>query len=104
MTDKELIAGLNAQAAYNNWLYVSIGGGKDAKYEQAAADRLEELTEPSKWVEGQRMSLYPRVPYKYGDHYCLKCSGKALYDKFEREEILTDYCPFCGKEMINIEL
>lgn len=101
MTDKELIAGLNAQAAYNNWLYTSIGGGKDAKYERAAADRLEELTEQSEWTEGQNMPQYPKIPYKFGEHYCLKCGEKAPYDKLEREEILTNYCPFCGKEMIN---
>ena len=61
----------------------------------------------AQWVEGDKMSKYPRIPYKPNRHYCSACEKPAVaYERdkdeiYEIEEFLTQRCPECGAHMMN---
>lgn len=58
----------------------------------------EMIVKTGQWVTGDKMTHYPRVPFKVWLHYCTACEHVALSD-WLGEEILTEYCPFCGARM-----
>lgn len=36
-------------------------------------------------------------------HECLRCCGQAMRDMESGQEALTNFCPYCGREMVNAE-
>ena len=44
-----------------------------------------------KWLKGDEMPDYPRVPYKSWETYCSACRSQT--------EMETDFCPNCGADM-----
>ena len=47
-----------------------------------------------KWLAGDKMEGYPRIPYKPWKTYC-SCCGEEAYNG----DTLFDYCPHCGARM-----
>ena len=70
---------------------------------QPTVSNVEDVVE-AKWVIGDKMSNYPRVPYRYNRHYCSACERPAVAhnpDSRDIEEFLTPRCPECGAYMKN---
>lgn len=53
-----------------------------------------------RWVNGNEMPDYPRVPYRPYAMYCSACRGEAYWDA---DYELFDYCPYCGAKMDEVE-
>lgn len=49
-----------------------------------------------KWLAGDRMPDYPRVPYKIYETYCSECRSEGDSD--------YEYCPHCGARMDEDEI
>lgn len=48
-----------------------------------------------KWIHGDKMPDYPRVPYKPWMRYCSECKSMTAQD----DNALFSYCPECGAKM-----
>lgn len=46
-----------------------------------------------RWLKGDEMPDYPRIPYKSWLTYCSECRSQSLV------EGETDFCPNCGAKM-----
>ena len=63
-----------------------------------------DLVVEAKWISGDKMPNYPRIPYLYNRHYCSACEQPAVayeHDRYDVEEFLTPRCPECGARMKN---
>lgn len=49
-----------------------------------------------RWVKGDEMADYPRVPYKPWETYCSCCGGI-------KEQINDNFCGNCGASMYEVE-
>lgn len=70
---------------------------------QPTITNVEDIVE-AKWVTGDEMPNYPRIPYQYNRHYCSACKLPAVaknHDRWDIEEFLTLRCPECGAYMKN---
>ena len=45
-----------------------------------------------KWIRGNKMPDYPRIPYATWMCYCSECKSVTMQD----DDRLFDYCPNCG--------
>ena len=69
-----------------------------AEDESLAVEALENLSSAQrkgKWIHGDEMPDYPRVPYKPWMRYCSHCGEMTGQD----DNALFDYCPCCGAWM-----
>ena len=63
-----------------------------------------EVVVEAKWIPGDKMPNYPRIPYRYNRHYCSACEQPAVAyenDRYNAEEFLTPRCPECGARIKN---
>lgn len=63
-----------------------------------------EVVVEAKWIPGDKMPNYPRIPYRYNRHYCSACEQPAVayeHDRYDVVEFLTPRCPECGAYMKN---
>lgn len=70
---------------------------------QPTITKVEDVVE-AKWVAGDKMPNYPRIPYQFNRHYCSACELPAVakeHDRYDIEEFLTPRCPECGAHMKN---
>lgn len=61
-----------------------------------------EVVVEAKWIPGDKMPNYPRIPYQYNRHYCSACESPAVakeHDRYDVVEFLTPRCPECGAYM-----
>ena len=61
-----------------------------------------EVVVEAKWIPGDKMPNYPRIPYQYNRHYCSACEQPAVayeHDRYDVVEFLTPRCPECGAYM-----
>lgn len=61
---------------------------------------LGEKPKTGKWVSGDEMEDYPRIPYKPWFFYCSACGNEAPALHGEGDDYdFTAYCPNCGARM-----
>lgn len=63
-----------------------------------------EVVVEAKWIPGDKMPNYPRIPYRYNRHYCSACEQPAVayeHDRYDVVEFLTPRCPEGGAHMKN---
>ena len=79
---------------------VILEDGEDRRviYEVIERQPTIEGRKTGKWVDGQDMPEYPRIPYRIGEKYCSECRNEAIRDG-DDEQQLTEFCPNCGAEM-----
>lgn len=58
-----------------------------------------EERQTGKWVSGDRMAGYPRIPYKTWCVYCSYCGNETPSLLGSDEYDFTAYCPNCGARM-----
>lgn len=86
----------------------SVTGGTALRLIHNAVDNAPtvdaEVVVEAKWIPGDKMPNYPRIPYRYNRHYCSACEQPAVayeHDRYDVVEFLTPRCPYCGAYMKN---
>lgn len=70
------------------------GNCKEECFDVRIINSMPTAEKKGKWLAGDKMADYPRIPYEPWSKYCSCCREKAY-----NGDILFDYCPFCGARM-----
>lgn len=64
-------------------------------YQKGYRDGQKDAQKNGKWLNGDEMPDYPRVPYKPWMKYCSNCGEMTGQD----DNALFNFCPNCGADM-----
>ncbi len=92
---------IDADALIAEMHNVILEDGEDRRTFYAVIERQPTIEErqTGKWVSGDRMAGYPRIPYKTWCVYCSYCGNETPSLLGSDEYDFTAYCPNCGARM-----